>query len=305
MVGVSTAERPTRRRRDSLPEGLRTLIVDDSPANREILRASLESRVTRCDEAESGDDALVLMHSAASSGEPYELVVLDFHMPEMDGLELARSIRKTPSLGLSRLVMLTSTSTHRADARDAQIDAYLTKPVRRAALLETIADVMAPRGERETPVADAPVAQPTGPPAGARVLVAEDNPVNQLVIQGMLDKRGYVSDLAVDGREVLTKLESGAHAAVLMDIQMPEIDGFEATAQIRARETGDQRVPIIAMTASAMEGDRERCLEAGMDDYIAKPLRPDQLDAVLERWLGRPAQPRDGESARQRRAATG
>jgi two-component system sensor histidine kinase/response regulator len=119
--------------------------------------------------------------------------------------------------------------------------------------------------------------------------VAEDNPVNQLVIQGMLDKRGFASDVAANGREALAKLESGTHAAVLMDVQMPEIDGFEATARIRARERGDEHVPIIAMTASAMEGDRERCLQAGMDDYISKPLRPDQLDAVLERWLGRAA----------------
>jgi PAS domain S-box-containing protein len=288
-LGVSTAERPTRRRRVSLPEGLRILIVDDSAANREILRASLQSRVTRCDEAESGEDALVLMHTAAGAGEPYELVVCDFHMDGMNGVELAQAIRRTPSLQLSRLVMLTSTATHRAEAREAMIDAYLTKPVRRAALLETVADVFVPRAEREAPVTEVPAAEPAPAPRGARVLVAEDNPVNQLVIQGMLDKRGYVCDIASDGAEALAKLETGEHAAVLMDVQMPEIDGFEATARIRARETGDEHLPIIAMTASAMEGDRERCLQAGMDDYIAKPLRPDQLDAVLERWLGRAA----------------
>ena len=294
-VGVSHAERPTRRRRLTLPEGLRILVVDDSAANREILRATLESRVTRCDEAESAADALVLMHSAAGSGEPYELVVLDFHMPEMDGIALAEAIRKAPSLRLARLVLLTSTATHRADAEAAQIDAYLTKPVRRAALLETIADVMTPAEERDAPVADVPERAPAAA-AGTRVLVAEDNPVNQLVIQGMLDKRGYVTDVVADGREALARLESGEHAAVLMDVQMPELDGFETTARIRAGETDGRRLPIIAMTAGAMEGDRERCLAAGMDDYIAKPLRPDELDAVLERWLGhRPA--RDGRAA--------
>jgi two-component system sensor histidine kinase/response regulator len=137
------------------------------------------------------------------------------------------------------------------------------------------------------PVA-APTPAGTAPPAPtARVLVAEDNPVNQLVIQGMLDKRGFASEIASNGRDALSKLERGDYAAVLMDVQMPEIDGFEATGRIRARETGDGHLPIIAMTAGAMEGDRERCLQAGMDDYIAKPLRPDQLDAVLERWLGR------------------
>jgi two-component system sensor histidine kinase/response regulator len=286
-VEVSQATRPTRRRRDALPEGLQILIVDDSRANREILRASLESRVTRCDEAESGEDALVLMHSAASAGAPYELVVFDFHMQGMNGVELAHAIRRAPSLRLARLVMLTSTASHSVDAREADIDAYLTKPVRRAALLETVAGVFAQRDGQAVVPADASTPAGTPHPApAARVLVAEDNAVNQLVIQGMLDKRGYACDIVANGREALAQLERGVHAAVLMDVQMPEIDGFEATARIRERETGADHLPIIALTASAMEGDRERCLQAGMDDYISKPLRPDQLDAVLERWLG-------------------
>jgi PAS domain S-box-containing protein len=285
----STAQRATRRRRETLPEGLRILIVDDSPANREILRAALASRVTRCDEAESGEDALVLMHSAASGGTPYQLVVCDFHMDGMNGVELAQAIRRAPSLRLARLVMLTSTATHRDEARAAEIDAYLTKPVRRAALLETIAGVFTAREEQPV-VEDAEPAPVRATPLAAdgRLLVAEDNPVNQLVITGMLDKRGYAYDVVNDGREAIEKLADGEYVAVLMDVQMPELDGFETTARIRARETesGAERVPIVAMTASAMEGDRERCLAAGMDDYLSKPLRPDQLDAVLERWLG-------------------
>jgi two-component system, sensor histidine kinase and response regulator len=282
-VGVSRDERPTRRRRVSLPEGLRILIVDDSAANREILRASLASRVTRCDEAESAEDALVLMHTAAGSGEPYELVVLDFHMPGMNGLELARAIRRTPRLRLARLVMLTSTTSSGA-ADEGVVDAFLTKPVRRAVLLERVSQVFAPR---EAAPAPEPVVQAAPPPeVAARVLVAEDNPVNQLVIQGMLDKRGYTCDIVANGHEALTQLARGVHAAVLMDVQMPELDGVETTARIRANEPDDTHLPIIAMTASAMEGDRERFLAAGMDDYITKPLRPDQLDAVLERWVG-------------------
>jgi PAS domain S-box-containing protein len=281
-VEPGTAERPTRRRRYSLPEGLRSLIVDDSAANREILRASLESRVTRCDEAESGEDALVLMHTAAGAGEPYELVVLDYQMDGMNGLDVASAIRRTPSLRLARLVMLTSTASH-AVGEDADVDATLTKPVRRAALLETVSRIFAGRDE---PQAAAQGDRSTVPDFVARVLVAEDNPVNQLVIQGMLDKRGYASDIVANGREALDQLARGGHAAVLMDVQMPELDGIEATARIRAQEDDGQHLPIIAMTASAMEGDRERFLEAGMDDYITKPLRPDQLDAVLERWLG-------------------
>jgi PAS domain S-box-containing protein len=281
-------DRPTRRRRESLPEGLRILIVDDSASNREILRASLESRVTRCDEAESGEDALVLLHTAAGAGEPYELVVLDFHMDGMNGLDVARAIRRTPSLQLARLVMLTSVAGHGV-VDEADVDACLTKPVRRAALLETVAGVFT---ERHEIPADAPAPAPA-PDFVARVLVAEDNPVNQLVIQGMLDKRGYASEIVANGREALDRLAHGGHAAVLMDVQMPELDGIEATARIRAQESRGEHLPIIAMTASAMEGDRERFLEAGMDDYISKPLRPDELDAVLERWLGgAPAPPR-------------
>ncbi len=284
VVEPSTIERHTRRRRSSLPEGLRILIVDDSIANREILRASLETRVTRCDEAESGEDALVLMHTAAGAGKPYELVVLDFQMDGMNGLDLARAIRRTPSLRLARLVMLTSTANHGV-GEEADVDAHLTKPVRRTALLETVAGVFT-RPEPPAVPADAPDVAPAAPEFVARVLVAEDNPVNQLVIQGMLDKRGYACDIVANGREALDHLARGGHAAVLMDVQMPELDGLEATARIRAREGADEHLPIIAMTASAMEGDRERFLEAGMDDYISKPLRPDQLDAVLERWLG-------------------
>jgi two-component system, sensor histidine kinase and response regulator len=284
-VGVSRDERPTRRRRVSLPEGLRILIVDDSAANREILRASLASRVTRCDEAESAEDALVLMHTAAGSGEPYELVVLDFHMAGMNGLELAHAIRRTPRLRLARLVMLTSTASSGA-ADEGVVDAFLTKPVRRAVLLERVSQVFAPREAVSAPAPE-PVVQAAPPPAvAARVLVAEDNPVNQLVVQGMLDKRGYTCDIVANGHEALTQLARGVHAAVLMDVQMPELDGIETTARIRANEPDDTHLPIIAMTASAMEGDRERFLAAGMDDYITKPLRPDRLDAVLERWVG-------------------
>jgi two-component system, sensor histidine kinase and response regulator len=284
---VSDAQRPTRRRRESLPEGLRILIVDDSTANREILRATLESRVTSCDEAESGEDALVLMHSAASAGTPYELVVFDFQMGGMNGVELAQAIRGAPSLRLARLVMLTSTATHRGDARAAEVDAYLTKPVRRAALLETIAGVFTARDGQPVVVDADPAPVRSTPLVGAgRVLVAEDNPVNQLVIQGMLDKRGYEYDIVGDGSEALARLDAGDYVALLMDVQMPKVDGYEATARIRERERQGEHLPIVAMTASAMDGDRERCLAAGMDDYISKPVRPDQLDAVLERWLG-------------------
>jgi CheY-like chemotaxis protein len=204
-------------------------------------------------------------------------VVLDGQMPGMDGFELAAAICDDPALAGVRLVMLASTGDHRARAREVGIPTYLTKPVRRERLLEAVADAAG-----EEPEAPAPAV----PATALRVLIAEDNEVNQLVIEKMLAKRGFDVDVAADGVEALAKLATGAYAAVFMDCQMPNLDGYSTTARIRERERAGERLPVIAMTAHAMTGDRERCLEAGMDDYLSKPLRPDALDAVLERWLG-------------------
>ncbi len=266
----------------SVPEGLKVLIVDDNSTNRVIVEAYLRASGVSCELAESGAEALATMHAAAREGEPFEVVVLDAQMPEMDGLDLAAAIRKAPSLRETRLVMLTSTGDHRARAREVGIAGYLTKPVRRARLLDALADVT--RGD------DLPVPAATASPAGvahvARILVAEDNAVNQLVIETMLDKRGFAVDVAADGAEALASLAQATYAAVFMDCQMPNVDGYEATRRIRAQERDGERLPVIAMTAHAMKGDRERCLAAGMDDYLSKPLRPEALDAVLARWLG-------------------
>jgi two-component system sensor histidine kinase/response regulator len=270
--------RQTRRARGTVPPGLRALVVDDSATNRSIVDAYLRARDVVCTGAASGAAALAAMRSAAEAGEPFELVVLDGHMPGMDGVELAQAIAADPELNAARLVMLTSTGDRRAVARAAGVEHYLTKPVRRARLLETIADAMG--AARRTPD---PVAEPAAvAPAGPAVLVVEDNRVNQLVIKGMLATRGYDVDCADDGRAGLERFAARDYALVFMDCQMPELDGYEATADIRA---GGSRIPIVAMTAHAMKGDRERCLAAGMDDYLSKPLRPEDLDAVLERWV--------------------
>jgi two-component system, sensor histidine kinase and response regulator len=280
LLDRGSGERLTRRTRASLPDGLRVLVVDDSATNRDVVRGYLDPRVTTCDEAESGEDALVMMHTAANEGAPYALVILDFQMPSMDGVELAEAIRSAPSLRSARLIMLASAASERTPA----IDAYLTKPVRRAGLLEAVAAVLAP-GEKRRATAEPAGPEPAALP-GARLLVAEDNPVNQLVIQGMLAKRGLMADVVSTGLEALEMLDRERHAAVLMDVQMPELDGYETTRRMRAAENGAARLPIIAMTAGALEGDREAALEVGMDDYLVKPLRPEALDAVLERWLG-------------------
>jgi CheY-like chemotaxis protein/HPt (histidine-containing phosphotransfer) domain-containing protein len=201
-------------------------------------------------------------------------------MPGIDGIELAQAISMAPSLRAARLILLTSSVDRRAAARDAGIHHYLTKPVRRARLLETVAEAigaLAPTGPSYLP------AESAAPEGTHSVLVVEDNAVNQRVIEAMLNKRGLAVECAGNGREGLSMIAAQDYALVFMDCQMPEMDGYEATAELRS---GGSRLPVVAMTAHAMKGDRERCLAAGMDDYLAKPLRPEELDAVLERWLG-------------------
>jgi CheY-like chemotaxis protein len=254
---------------------------------------------------ESGPEALEELRAAVEGGEPYPLAVLDMQMPDMDGMELARRIKAEEAISGVRLVMLTSMGRRGdgAQAARAGIEAYLTKPVRQSELYDVLATVVnedeaghdgASRKERppdrrarsgrgeERGAAASPAAGPA-----ARVLLAEDNPVNQKVAVRMLQRLGYEVDVAADGNEALKALPAGDYDAVLMDVQMPGMDGYEATAEIRRREGGYQRTPVIAMTANALEGDREAALEAGMDDYISKPVKLAELEAVLRRW--RPA----------------
>jgi two-component system, sensor histidine kinase and response regulator len=286
-LGTPEGEQPTGARwRPPMPFQTHALVVDDSATNRKIVAEYLASRGARVAGAGSGPAALEVLREAAERGDPFELVVIDFHMPGMDGLQLATAIRREASLRDARIVMLTSVGEHRAAAREAGVTHYLTKPVRRERLLEMVAEAMADEAQPVSALAPRPAAPAPGSSTGPRLLVAEDNEVNQLVICGMLAKRGFATDVAADGAQALAMLADGDYAAVFMDCQMPELDGYEATARIRAGEPAGERIPIFAMTAHAMAGDRERCLEAGMDDYLSKPLRGGDLDAVLERWLG-------------------
>jgi two-component system, sensor histidine kinase and response regulator len=289
-LGLMPGPRETRRPRVSLPAGLRVLVVDDNATNRAIIAAYLGSRELDVYVAAAGADALATMHAASRDGASFDLVVLDCQMPDMDGFDLAEAIRSAPSLRGARLVMLTSSAERHAAARAVGIEHYLTKPVRRAALLDAVAEAMAGESALAAASTVARVLPAAAAVAGAeapRVLVAEDNEVNQLVISGLLAKHGYVVDLASDGREALAQLGHRDYAAVFMDCQMPQLDGYETTAAIRAGEAGEAKagVPIVAMTAHAMKGDRERCLEAGMDDYLSKPIAPAALADVLERWV--------------------
>ncbi len=277
-----------------LPElrGLRVLGVDDNATNRSLLGEQLGSWGMEVDLASDGPGALHRLRAARLDDRPYDLVILDMEMPGMDGLSLARSIKGDPDLARTPLVMLTSLAHrgHAAEARQAGIAGYLTKPVRQAHLHDCIVSVVrssalaAGAGAAEAPplVTRHRLAEEA---ARARVLVAEDNVVNQKVAARMLEKMGCRVDVASDGSEAVEAVSRHAYDMVLMDCQMPELDGYEATAQIRRREGASRRTPIIAMTANALAGDREKCLTAGMDDYISKPVNAAALKGVLERWM--------------------
>ena len=275
--------------------GLRALIVDDNATNRQILHEQVSVRGIESGSAESGPRALEELRSAAEAERPYDLGILDLQMPDMDGMQLAREIKNDPAISSTRLILLTSVGQRGQGetAQQAGIEAYLTKPVRQSELYDALVTVMGMPVEEASSVETRLVTRHSLREArvGTRVhvLVAEDNPVNQKVAVKMLESLGYRVDVAKDGKEALDALGRVRYDAVLMDVQMPEMDGYEATAEIRRRErAGDiSRVPIIAMTANAMQGDRENALEAGMDAYVAKPVKPEELDRVLKYWISR------------------
>jgi two-component system, sensor histidine kinase and response regulator len=265
---------------------LHLLIVDDNATNRSILEESAASWQMVSTSAESGVLALAALRDAASAGTPFDVAILDMHMPGMDGLELARTIKASPDLAPTHLILLTSLNQEDEAnaAREAGIVAWLTKPARQGRLYETLVRVLG-----EANAARQPVSLPMramSATLGHRILVVEDSPINQQVARGILETLGHRVDLARNGIEALAALKLAEYDAVLMDCQMPEMDGFQATAEIRRLEqlTG-RHVPIVAMTANAMQGDREHCLEAGMDDYLPKPVHIAEVSAALRRWI--------------------
>jgi len=265
--------------------GRRVLVVDDNATNRQILKQQLAYWGLRVTAVESGAKALVSLRAAGSA---YDLAILDMKMPEMDGLSLARAIKAEAALADVKLVMLTSLGQrgHGAEASRIGVSAYLTKPVDEADLYDCLVEVLAPgRGRGAPSLVTRHSLREARPPVSARVLVAEDNEVNQKVAVHILEKLGYRVEVAENGGEALEACQRERYDAVLMDGQMPGLDGYEATRRIREMEGASRRTPIIAMTASAMKGDREKCLEAGMDDYVSKPVTPDELEGVLRRWV--------------------
>ena len=275
---------------------VRALIVDDNVVNRRVLHAQLTNWEMRPTNVASAEEALDVLRNAASSNAPYQVALLDHHMPGMDGETLGRRIQADPLLQPTRLVMLTSLAERSEGIRSepAPFSAFLTKPARQAHLYNALVAALggpapaATSGHRD----DLPAAPPPSATSDTaaqsyrvRILLAEDNIINQKVAARMIEKMGYRADVAANGHEAVDMLERMPYDLVLMDCQMPEMDGYEATAEIRRRQSGDRRIPIIAMTANAMQGDREKCLSAGMDDYVSKPIKPDLLKEALERLL--------------------
>ena len=268
---------------------LRVLVVDDNATNRRILHDVLVGWHMKPVLTEGGRAALDVLQEAEHRRQPFSLVLLDAQMPGMDGFAVADAIRHDPHLAGSMIVMLTSSGL-RGDAarcRELGIEAYLAKPIRQADLLDTIRRVIGqqPRAETRRLVTIHSVRESQ---RRLRVLVAEDNAVNRLLAVRLLEKRGHEVVVAATGTAALEALESQSFDLVLMDVQMPEMDGLEATIAIREREragASGQHIPIIAMTANAMVGDKEQCLEAGMDAYVSKPLQVAALFAAIDRLV--------------------
>ena len=292
-VGASVASEVLR--------GVRTLIVDDNRTNRRILDGMLVRWGMRPHQVESGNEALQELAAAQAAGDPYRVILTDMHMPKMDGFGFIERIRENPHLSAATIMMLTSAG-HRGDAARCQalgISAYLLKPIRQSELREAIARVLGAAAHQD----DIPLitryslGDVSDPGRSLRILLAEDNAVNQRLASRMLEKRGHRVAVCCNGKEAVDSFANEVFDLILMDVQMPEMDGFEATAAIRKAEIRTGRhIPIVALTAHAMKGDRERCLAAGMDAYLAKPIRPEELDEVLDHYINRRNEGAAGQS---------
>jgi two-component system sensor histidine kinase/response regulator len=272
---------------------LHVLVVDDNATNRKLLRYQIQSWQARSTEVASGARALEVACAAAIAGRPFDLALIDYQMPGMDGEQLARALRADPRTQSMPLIMLSSVAGLGEASRmqEAGFVGLLSKPIKSSQLFDCIAAVVGSAGDpellEETGIVTRHVVEQMRRREAVRVLLVEDNLVNQKVATRILAKLGFRSELAANGEEALTALARERFDLVLMDCQMPIMDGFEATRRIRATETpGGARQPIVAMTANAMVGDRERCLDAGMDDYITKPIDVDALLVILDKWTG-------------------
>ena len=268
-------------------------MVDDNHTNRRVLEEVLLNWGALPSTVADGPAALVALREAADAGSPFAIALIDGMMPEMDGFELASRIRELPGIDEPLMVMLTSSGLagEAQRSRDAGIAVYLTKPVRQSELLLVLTRIV---GATPFPKDGSPRGDPSLPTRvsethwGLRILLAEDHVINQKVAVAMLRRMGHEPTVVGDGRDAIEAWSSRPFDLILMDIQMPVMDGFAAVVAIRAREREiGGRVPIVALTAHAMKGDRERCLEAGFDDHLTKPILASGLSQVIERWASR------------------
>ena len=279
--------------RDSQPDylqGLRVLVVDDNETNRFILHEITNVWGMKPTVATGVDEAIAALEKAQSNGQPIQLVLTDMYMPRRDGFALIEWLRARPEYADVRVMILSSgpTAEHRARAKELHVASYLTKPVRQSTLFDAIATALGPAELRSAALAAAPVSELAKAARPLQVLLAEDNPVNQMTATTMFEKLGHAVVVANNGRQAIDKLNEQAFDVVFMDVQMPEMDGMTAAGEIRKQEqaTG-KHIPIVAMTAHAMKGDKEKCLAAGMDDYVSKPIRRKDLAEVIARIVER------------------
>jgi two-component system, sensor histidine kinase and response regulator len=274
--------------------GVKVLIVDDNRTNRRILEGLVKLWGMDPTATSDGEKALIELSAARDANDPYGLILTDMHMPKMDGFGLVEHIKRKPELSTSTIMMLTSGGQRGDAARCGElgIAAYLLKPVRQGELREAIARVLNAKehAEANPMITRYSLQADAGPARSLHILLAEDNAVNQKLAIRLLEKRGHRVSLAANGREALSALEKSQYDLVLMDVHMPEMDGLEATRRLRQKEKAEHsqyRQAVVAMTALVMTGDRERCEEAGMDVYLSKPIRTQELDAVLDTYLAR------------------
>jgi signal transduction histidine kinase/DNA-binding response OmpR family regulator len=272
--------------------GVKVLVVDDNRTNRRILEGMLGRWEMKAKSVEDGEEALTELSAAREAAEPYALILIDMHMPGMSGLALVERIRQRPELSTAAIVMLTSAG-YREDAercKELGVSSSLLKPIRQSELRETVTLILGAREQKGAiPLgASYPLRDAQGPTEALRILLAEDNLVNQRLAKRLLEKRGHRVVVAANGREALEALQKESFDLVLMDVQMPEMDGLEAIARIREKEvrTGGHQ-PVVALTAHAMKGDMERGLSAGMDGYLTKPIRPQELDDLLDKYAAK------------------
>ncbi|MEA2273452.1 MAG: two-component system, sensor histidine kinase and response regulator, partial [Solirubrobacteraceae bacterium] len=264
-------------------DAVRIIIADDNETNRRILEGHLTSWGADVVSASTGSEALHLLVAAAGDGVPFRIAILDMKMPDFDGWQVAQLVRHDPLLDAIALVLLSSTGEDDEEPVVLERCTHVKKPVRHARLLEALHHAIGAE-QPDPPRAAGATADAT--PEGVTILVVEDHAINQALVTAMLAGRGHRVEVADNGAAALEALSESRYDLVFMDCQMPEMDGFEATAEIRRREGRLRHTPIVAMTANSMKGDRDRCIASGMDGYLSKPFRGPQLDAVLERWLG-------------------